>query len=133
VLSKLKDYNLGAVIPFLLLHIAWMGIFFVPFRWAYVAGALVTYVVLMFGYHGWLSRYFSHRAYRLNRTAQFVMALLAQASGQKGVLWWAAHHRDHHRNSDRPQDLHSPWWWASGGRTWDGFCQTSMTPTTMTV
>jgi stearoyl-CoA desaturase (delta-9 desaturase) len=111
VLSKLKDYNLGAVIPFLLLHIAWMGIFFVPFRWAYVTGALVTYVVLMFGITAGYHRYFSHRTYRLNRAAQFTMALLAQASGQKGVLWWAAHHRDHHRNSDRPKDLHSPWWW----------------------
>ena len=26
------------------------------------------------------------------------MAVLAMTSGQKGVLWWAAHHRDHHRH-----------------------------------
>jgi stearoyl-CoA desaturase (delta-9 desaturase) len=29
----------------------------------------------------------------------------AQTSGQKGVLWWAAHHRDHHLHSDRGTDL----------------------------
>jgi stearoyl-CoA desaturase (delta-9 desaturase) len=119
VLIKLKDYNWGAVIPFLLLHIAWMGIFFVPFRWAYLAGAVVTYVVLMFGITAGYHRYFSHRTYKLNRAAQFAMAVLAQTSGQKGVLWWAAHHRDHHRNSDQPEDLHSPWrwglWWSHVG------------------
>jgi stearoyl-CoA desaturase (delta-9 desaturase) len=26
---------------------------------------------------------------------------------QKGVLWWAAHHRTHHKYSDTPQDPHS--------------------------
>jgi stearoyl-CoA desaturase (delta-9 desaturase) len=47
------------------------------------------------------------------------MALLAQSSGQKGVLWWAAHHRHHHRESDREDDVHSPWhggfWWSHVG------------------
>jgi stearoyl-CoA desaturase (delta-9 desaturase) len=32
---------------------------------------------------------------------------LAQTSAQKGVLWWAAHHRRHHRYSDTPLDVHS--------------------------
>lgn len=32
---------------------------------------------------------------------------MAQTSAQKGVLWWAAHHRIHHRTSDTPADPHS--------------------------
>ena len=35
---------------------------------------------------------------------QFVLALAGHAtSAQKGVLWWAAHHRDHHKYSDQPE------------------------------
>jgi stearoyl-CoA desaturase (delta-9 desaturase) len=29
-------------------------------------------------------------------------------SSQRGVLWWAAHHRKHHKFSDTPWDVHSP-------------------------
>jgi stearoyl-CoA desaturase (delta-9 desaturase) len=38
---------------------------------------------------------------------QFLMALLGTLSVQKGVLWWAAHHRRHHKLSDQPGDVHS--------------------------
>ena len=42
-----------------------------------------------------------------------VMGLTAT---QKGPLWWAAHHRNHHKYSDQPEDLHSPrqrgFWWS---------------------
>ena len=35
------------------------------------------------------------------------------------MLWWASHHRDHHLNSDREADLHSPvhegFWWSHLG------------------
>jgi stearoyl-CoA desaturase (delta-9 desaturase) len=40
-------------------------------------------------------------------------------SVQKGVLWWAANHRLHHRHSDQPLDIHSPlqhgFWWSHVG------------------
>ena len=54
------------------------------------------------GYH----RYFSHRAYKLNRVMQFVMAYGGATAAQKGPLWWASHHRNHHRYSDTDLDLH---------------------------
>ncbi len=79
------------------------------------------------GYH----RYFSHRAYKTSRVFQFLLAVLAQTSAQKGVLWWAAHHRHHHKHSDTPNDLHSPkqrgFWWAQCG--WilsEGSAETNM-------
>ncbi len=73
-----------------------------------LAVCAVAYVVRMFGVTAGYHRYFAHRAYKTSRAFQFVLALLAETSGQKGVLWWAAHHRDHHRLSDQPGDVHSP-------------------------
>jgi stearoyl-CoA desaturase (delta-9 desaturase) len=107
------------VIPFLLLHAAVLVVFVTPVTADLVAWCLGSYVVRMFGVTAGYHRYFSHRAFTLNRVWQFVIAVLAQTSGQKGVLWWAAHHRDHHRHSDRETDVHSPvqdgFWWAHVG------------------
>ena len=69
---------------------------------------LGLYVARMFfitaGYH----RYFAHRAYKMGRVMQFLMAFGGASAAQKGPLWWAAHHRHHHKFSDQPQDVHSP-------------------------
>ena len=93
--------------------------FFYPPTRLLLAWLAVTYSVRMLGVTAGYHRYFSHRSYRLGRVAQFLMAFLAQTSGQKGVLWWAAHHRDHHRHSDEEQDIHSPqrrgFWWSHIG------------------
>ena len=84
----------------------------------------------MFGVTAGYHRYFSHRSYKLGRAAQFLMAFLAQTSGQKGVLWWAAHHREHHRHSDQEHDVHSPGAArTSGGRMWAGCFPTNTTTT----
>ena len=106
--------------PFLLVHaVALIAPFLVPFAWKWVALALVLYVVRMFGITAGYHRYFSHRAYKTSRTFQFVLALLGTFSLQKGVLWWAANHRHHHRFSDEPEDIHSPkqsgFWWSHVG------------------
>jgi stearoyl-CoA desaturase (delta-9 desaturase) len=55
------------------------------------------------GYH----RYFSHRTFRTSRPMQLFFAVAAMTSSQKGVLWWASHHRTHHRLSDGAGDPHS--------------------------
>jgi stearoyl-CoA desaturase (Delta-9 desaturase) len=94
---------------YILIHIIGItALFFVPFSWKYLALFVVNYFFGMFfitaGYH----RYFSHRSYKLGRVPQFIMAWMTMASAQKGILWWAANHRDHHIYSDREQDLHSP-------------------------
>ncbi|HEY0712906.1 MAG TPA: fatty acid desaturase [Polyangia bacterium] len=105
--------------PFVLVHLAALGVFFVDFAWHLPLIAVGSYYFRMFwvtmGYH----RYFSHRAFKTSRAFQFVIAFMAMTSAQKGVLWWAAHHRDHHKYSDEPKDLHSPkqsgFWWAHIG------------------
>ena len=75
-----------------------------------------TYALRMFLVTGVYHRYFSHRAYKTSRAFQFIVALLCHITAQKGVLWWAAHHRNHHKYSDQPEDIHSPrqrgFWWS---------------------
>jgi stearoyl-CoA desaturase (delta-9 desaturase) len=55
------------------------------------------------GYH----RYFSHRTFKTSRIFQCILAFLSETSAQKGVLWWSAHHRRHHKYSDTVEDPHS--------------------------
>lgn len=115
----LSGYKLGAIVPFALVHVGVFAVFFVPFSWRFVALLVATYWIRMFGVTAGYHRYFSHRSYRMGRVPQFLMAFLAQTSSQKGVLWWAAHHRDHHQNADLESDIHSPWqsgfWWSHVG------------------
>jgi stearoyl-CoA desaturase (delta-9 desaturase) len=77
------------------------------------------YVVRMFGLTAGYHRYFSHRTYKTGRAFQFVLALLGTLAVQKGVLWWAAHHRRHHKYTDQEGDVHSPvqdgFWWSHIG------------------
>ncbi len=119
LVAKRKHYDLGASLPFLLLHASVLLVLTVPFTPGVIAWFIGSYFLRMFGVTGGYHRYFSHRSYKLNRFWQFWLALLAQTSGQKGALWWAAHHRDHHLNSDRKEDLHSPvhegFWWSHLG------------------
>lgn len=95
-------------LPFVLVHLAALLIFVIPFHWSYLITCVALLGVRMFfvtaGYH----RYFSHRAFKTSRVFQFIIAFMATTSSQKGVLWWAAHHRHHHKYSDQELDLHSP-------------------------
>lgn len=105
--------------PFLAAHLACLAAFLLEFRWSYLIACLAICYLRMFfvtaGYH----RYFSHRSFKTSRAFQLVMAFMATTSTQKGVLWWAANHRHHHRHSDTEEDLHSPslfgFWWAHVG------------------
>ena len=95
-------------IPYILLHVACIGVFWVGFSWAALALCLGMYVVRMFAITGFYHRYFSHRTFRTTRPVQFLMGLLGTSAVQRGPIWWAAHHRHHHRKSDQDGDLHSP-------------------------
>ena len=95
-------------IPFLVVHALAVGAFFLDFGWTEVALCIGLYYVRMFFITAGFHRYFSHRSYKMGRVMQFLMALGGTTSTQKGVLWWAGHHRHHHRHSDQPDDVHSP-------------------------
>ena len=119
VLSRGERIPLVRGIPFLAVHLVCLSAFWVGVGWSDVILCLSMYYVRMFfvtaGYH----RYFSHRSFKTSRAFQFVLAFLAMTSSQKGILWWAAHHRAHHQYSDTELDIHSPrqrgFWWSHLG------------------
>jgi stearoyl-CoA desaturase (delta-9 desaturase) len=107
-------------VPFVLLHLgALVGVFVAPLTWSAVGLCVALYAVRMFGITAGYHRYFAHRAYKTSRAFQFVLAWLGGAAMQKGPLWWAGHHRQHHKHSDTEDDPHSPvvrtLWWAHVG------------------
>ncbi|MEM9192375.1 MAG: acyl-CoA desaturase [Myxococcota bacterium] len=105
---KKRRYMWWTAGPYVLSHLAVLMAFWSGVTWQAVVLCLVLYwgriLAVTAGYH----RYFSHRTYKTSRWFQFLLAVWAQSSVQKGVLWWAAHHRAHHLYSDQPRDVHSP-------------------------
>jgi stearoyl-CoA desaturase (delta-9 desaturase) len=120
--SPARDHHVRpiAVFGFALVHVAAVvGVAALGLSWKGVALAVASYYLRMFAITAGFHRYFSHKAYRLSRVPQFLLALLGQTSAQKGVLWWASNHRHHHKYSDTPEDIHSPkqdgFWWSHIG------------------
>lgn len=89
-------------------HLALIAIPLLEFSyWYLLLFFLMTRIVglgITVGFH----RYFSHRAFKTSRVFQFLLGCAGCTALQKGPLWWAIHHRLHHRHSDQPEDPHSP-------------------------
>ncbi len=91
-----------------------------------IIGSILAVVLLFFGYGGWFEvgvfllmysvtmigvevgfhRYFTHKSFATSKFFEILLAVLGSMSGQGGVLWWAAVHRNHHRYSDKDLDPH---------------------------
>ena len=100
VWSRMKDFTL--------VHLACLGVIWSGVTVEAVELAAVSYVVRMWAICAGFHRYFSHRAFSTSRGFQLFLAVLAQTTGQNSALWWAMKHREHHRLSDRLDDIHSP-------------------------
>lgn len=96
------------VIPFIALHIACFAVFWVGYSHTALIAMLLAYAVRMFAITGFYHRYFSHKTFKTHAWMEAVFAFIGASSAQRGALWWAAHHRKHHRHSDTEHDLHSP-------------------------
>jgi stearoyl-CoA desaturase (delta-9 desaturase) len=102
------DIIYPSTIPFIMVHLACLGIIWTGVTTKALALCIALYLIRMFAVTAGYHRYFSHRSYKTSRVGQFVLAFLCQTTAQKGVLWWAAQHRHHHKHSDLPSDVHSP-------------------------
>lgn len=116
-MKKQIDYfesTLFALFHLCCLFVIWVGVS----RTALITCAAL-YFIRMVGITAGYHRYFSHRTYKTTRLFQFVLAWLGACASQHGPLWWAAHHRHHHKYSDTEQDKHSPvtqgFWWSHVG------------------
>lgn len=94
--------------PFIAIHAACLGVLWVGWSPFAVLFAVGFYLLRMFAITAFYHRYFSHRSFQTSRFMQFCFALLGSTAAQRGPLWWAAHHRAHHRHSDKEGDVHSP-------------------------
>lgn len=97
-------------LPILTIHALCLGVFWTGWSWPAVGAAAGLYLLRMFVITAFYHRYFSHRTFKTHRTVQLLAACIGSTAAQRGPLWWAAHHREHHRHSDREPDPHSPWW-----------------------
>src|SRR5262245_53419902 len=107
-------------LPFWGIHaFAIAGVAVLGWSWLGLALAIALYVPRLFFVTAAYHRYFSHRSYKTSRWFQLVLGIGATLTVQKGPLWWAAHHRMHHKMSDEPGDLHSVkqsgFWWSHMG------------------
>ena len=104
---------------YLALHLVCLGVIWVGWSWTAVWVATGLYLVRMFAITGFYHRYFSHRSFETSRFWQFCFAVLGNSSSQRGPLWWASHHRHHHKYADTEADVHSPsrhgFWWSHIG------------------
>lgn len=113
--NKKRKADLLLNVAFVGIHLGSLLVLWVGFSWTALAVCLALYVVRMFGLTAGYHRYFSHRSYKTSRWFQFLLGFLATTAVQNGPLWWASHHRLHHRFSDTENDVHSPvsnsvWW-----------------------
>ncbi|MCA8957912.1 MAG: acyl-CoA desaturase [Planctomycetes bacterium] len=106
----------GRLLPFFAMHAGCLAVLWVGVSPIAVAVAAALYLARMFAITAFLHRCFAHRSFATHRVMRFLGALVATSSAQRGPLWWVAHHRRHHLESDRDGDAHSPlrrgFWWS---------------------
>jgi stearoyl-CoA desaturase (delta-9 desaturase) len=113
-----NQVNWQRIIPFFAVHLTCLFVFVVGWSPAAIIMCLVMFWLRMFAITAFYHRYFSHRSFKTNRFWQFVFAVIGASSAQRGPLWWASHHRKHHKYADTENDLHSPkngFWWSHMG------------------
>jgi len=100
--------NIVQIVIFWTVQASALLVFAVPFRWAFVAVWAASHFLRAIGLTLAFHRYFAHRAFKMNRVARFVWTWIGTAAMQKGPIWWAGHHVNHHKYADRDGDPHSP-------------------------
>jgi stearoyl-CoA desaturase (Delta-9 desaturase) len=114
-----EKIDVARIVPFILMHLSVFLVIFSGFSWAGLALCAFSYLIRMFAITAFYHRYFSHKTFKTSRPVQFFFAFLACSSTQRGPIWWAAHHRQHHKHSDQAEDTHSPvqhsFWWSHMG------------------
>ena len=113
-----EKVNWVSSLPFLGFHLVPLLAFVTGVSTRALVMCAVLYVVRMFAITAGYHRYFAHKAYKTSRPMQFAMGFVGTMAIQKGPLWWAGHHRAHHRYSDTEGDIHSPqkgFWWSHVG------------------
>lgn len=108
-------FHLGAIAA--LFFFSWKALLLAGLLW-WVAGSLG----IGMGYH----RLLTHRGYKTPKWMEYFLTLCATLALEGGPIFWVATHRQHHQNTDKEGDPHSPrdgsFWahmgWIITGHTW---------------
>ena len=103
-----KKVALFIAIAMISIHLSTLLAFYTGVSTIALSVAILMYFVRGMGITVGFHRYFSHKSYKTNRFFQFILAFWGSLANEGGILWWCSHHRNHHQNSDKPEDLHSP-------------------------
>lgn len=103
-----KEFHLTwGTLLFIIIHLSCLLVFVVPVDTTGIIMLISLFLIRTFSITAGYHRYFAHRSFKTNRLFQFCLAFIGGTCGQKGVLWWVAHHRHHHKHSDTENDIHS--------------------------
>jgi stearoyl-CoA desaturase (Delta-9 desaturase) len=80
----------------------------VGFSWVEPTTFLLMLVITGLGIEAGYHRHFAHGSWKTTPAIRTLLAIAGNMGVQGPVLYWVAHHRLHHPNSDRPLDPHSP-------------------------
>ena len=89
-------------------HVACLGVIWVGVSATALWVAFAMYVLRGMGVTAGFHRLLAHRSFKTNRVVQFILAFFGSLAVQGGPLWWVAHHREHHAETDTEADIHSP-------------------------
>ncbi|MET8091547.1 acyl-CoA desaturase [Micromonospora sp. NPDC005220] len=98
----------ASVIPLLGVGVAMALLWNRVFGWSDVVALVVLYTICGLGVSMGYHRLLAHRAFETPRPVRYALAVAGAMAGQGPPIIWVAHHRRHHRVSDRPGDPHSP-------------------------
>ena len=108
VIRPARSQVTGVVIGMLVFHLACLGAYFTGTSVTALIVAFVMYTVRGMGVTAGFHRLLAHRSFKTHRFTQFLFALAGSLAVQGGPLWWVAHHREHHAETDTDEDIHSP-------------------------
>ena len=114
------------IVGMIAFHLACLGAIYTGVSRTAGIVAGVLYFLRAFGVTAGFHRLLAHSSYNASRPVRFLLAFLGSCATQGAPLWWASHHRRHHRYSEREGDVHSPvqrgFWYAHMGWMWDAVC-----------
>jgi fatty-acid desaturase len=90
-------FHVGAIAALFMFH--WKPFFVAMLLW-WVAGGFG----IGMGYH----RLLTHRGYKTPKWMEYLLTICATLTLEGGPIFWVAIHRQHHQNTDKEGDPHSP-------------------------
>jgi stearoyl-CoA desaturase (delta-9 desaturase) len=90
-----------------------------PTGWVEWTGFALFYVLNILGMSIGYHRYFTHKSFETSKPMRYALGALAQGGVYGSLKRWVADHRRHHALSDKPGDIHSPYY-DGHGRALDG-------------